>query len=231
MRRLLSQINSRKQEFTDHAFFAFLRDSSFTPAQRLTFAPASAPFVMAFADLNKHVLHVEAPQNKFDEILNVHADEDATHFQMYLRDLSTLGFDKPLRFSDTLEFLWSAERVALRMTCYRLVGLLSGCPDALRMAIIETIEALGAVAGRSFTGLAEEYRQAGGEVLEYFGHKHADLESGHAMGTHDIEQRLLDIELSDEEYARGSELVSSVYTMFAAMMTELRDYSLKQLEH
>jgi hypothetical protein len=231
MRRLLEEINKRKHEFADHPFFAFLRDTKFTPTERLTFAPAGAPFIMAFADLNKHVLHTDVPRNKVDEMLNVHAAEDETHFQMYLRDLGTLGFDQPLRFSDTLEFLWSTERVALRMTCYRLVGLLSGCSDPLRMAIVETIEAFGAVAFRSFTQLAEEYHKSGGEVLEYFGQKHEDLESGHAMGTHDIEERLFAIKLSDDDYAQGMEFVASVYAMFAAMMTELRDYSVKQLQH
>ena len=58
MDRILTEIAQKRAAFSELPFFAFLRDKSISAADRLSFAPAGAPFIMAFADLNKYMLYV-----------------------------------------------------------------------------------------------------------------------------------------------------------------------------
>jgi hypothetical protein len=223
MQIVLEHIEERRREFAELPFFSFLRDGGIPPEERLAFAPAGAPFIMAFADLNKHVLHVAESTDPLQRLINVHSREDETHFQMYLRDLETLGFDRPLRFTDALRFLWSDDRKASRHTCYALTALLDAAPVRLRLVIVEAIEAMGSVAFRTFTRVAADYRAATGRGLEYFGRRHEELEAGHTIGT--VEDQLHAIVFCEEERKRARVLVESVFEAFAAMMAELHAYA------
>lgn len=227
MRRVLADIADRRAAFSELPFFRYLRDASASPAERLSFAPAGAPFIMAFADLNKEVLFVPNSDDPLQKLMNVHSREDATHYDMYLRDLSTLGYDLPLSFTDALEFLWSEDRRNTRRNCYELTAMFAAGSSPVRLAIVEAIEAMGSVAFRTFTGVAAEYKETTGKALEYFGRAHEDLESGHTMGTDDIEQRLLEVVLTEDDYVKARAYVGKVFDLFSAMMGELHEYVLR----
>ncbi|NUP14429.1 MAG: hypothetical protein HOW73_51015 [Polyangiaceae bacterium] len=226
MRQVLQHIGRKRSAFSQVPFFTYLLDKSTTPQERLSFAPAGAPFIMAFADLNKHVLFENGPADDLQDLINVHSREDATHFAMYLRDLETLGYDLPLSFTDALEFLWSDRRKSLRTTCYKLAGLLEPSSTKLRIVIVEVIEALGSAAFETFAQVASEFRSATGKSLEYFGRPHEQLETGHTIGTDEIEERLHAVVLTEDERARSVQMVDSIFDSFSAMMAELHEYVL-----
>lgn len=229
MERALAYVAEKQKIFSELPFFQFLRDRSRSAAERLSFAPAGAPFIMAFADLNKYVLYVANSTDPQQELINVHSYEDSTHYEMYLGDLETLGKDRRMRFSEALQFLWSDELKHMRQACYVLTALLSSAPTSLRLVIVETIEAMGAVAFRTFTEVAEDYRAETGKALRYFGRPHEELESGHTMGTEGIEERLTRIALTDAELAKARELTDVVVRAFSSMMDDLHQYSRRAL--
>lgn len=220
MRSVLRYIEAKQSAFSTLPFFDHLRDATLTPQERLSFAPAMAPFVMAFADLNNFSLRVERPSHLFEHIINKHSEEDATHFELYMEDVQTLGFHHAMRLDQTLSYLWSPSRKHSRNTCYALTGLLSSASITMRLVIVEAIEATGAAAFEVFSQLAHEYRAVTGQELRYFGSHHKDLETGHTMGTDDIEERLLAIELTDEERAQAEQLVDRVFDLFTLMVEE-----------
>jgi hypothetical protein len=224
MRRALSYIEEKQRAFSKLPFFAHLRNQSVAATERLAFVPAGAPFIMAFSDLNKYTLYVPNAADPVQKLLNVHSEEDATHYKMYLKDLATLGFDTTASYSDTLRFLWADERKHCRQTCYLLTALLASATSNQRLVIVEAIEAAGAAAFDVFSELADEFRTETGKELIFFGRRHKDLETGHTMGTEDIEQQLQAMQLSDEESARARELVDNVFDIFSAMMQELLTY-------
>ena len=226
MRRALNYIAERRRSFALLAFFEYLRDRSVAPGERFLFTPAVAPFVMAFADLNKYALRVPKPTAIIEHLLNAHSEEDATHFELYLRDLETLGFDTPGTFAGTLRFLWADERNYSRQTCYSLAALLAAAPLTLRLVIVEAIEAAGAAAFETLGELAADYEEQTGQELHFFGQHHKALETGHTMGSDDIEQRIDAIVLNDEELRQAHSLIDRVFEIFAAMMDELHRYGL-----
>lgn len=228
MRSVLTYIAEQQGAFSRLPFFGFLRDPSISPAERFIFAPAGAPFIMAFADFNKYLLRSDDLSDPLQRIMNAHSREDDTHFWMYLKDLKTLGYDVSMKFSQALVFLWSDDRKRVRQTCYVLAGLLSPVGTNLRMVIVETVEALGAVAFGIFSGVADEYQASTGKELQYFGHRHEKLETGHAVGTDNIEARLQDMELTEAERERARQLVDTVFTCFCEMMNELFAYATQQ---
>jgi hypothetical protein len=93
--------------------------------------------------------------------------------------------------------------------------------------IVETIEAMGSVAFQAFSAAAAEYQAATGKTLQYFGHRHEALETGHTMGTDDIEQRLSAIVLDEQGAVRARELVDVVFRSFSDMMNELHQYAIQ----
>lgn len=226
MELILNYIAEKQRTFSTLPFFSFLRDPSYTTEERFVFAPAGAPFIMAFGDLNRFTLFEENASDPLQQIINVHSEEDATHYRMYLQDLDTLAFDVPIKYADVLQFLWGEERKHSRLTCLKLTSMFASVPLKLRLVILEAVEAAGAEAFRTFTELANEYRDATGKQLKFFGDHHKELETGHTMGTEDIEARLKAIELNEQELKQARELVDTVFTHFSAMMQELHDYAL-----
>jgi hypothetical protein len=225
MKHALEYIAVKQAAFADLPFFHFLRDGTRPPAERLGFAPASAPFAMAFGDLNKSVLYVPDAREPLQQLINVHSEEDSTHYLLFLQDLEPLGFDATLRFSEALRMLWGDETRQARWTCSMLTGLLHATPPKLRLVIVEAIESAGAVAFQIFRAVADEFRRQTARELRFFGAHHEALESGHTMGTDDIEAKLCSIELEDQERRQAMELIDLVFQQFSAMMEEFHAYA------
>jgi hypothetical protein len=139
---------------------------------------------------------------------------------MYLKDLRTLELNFSMDLNGALRLLWGDDRKKTRQTIYGLMGLIEDTNPQVRMAIVEAIEATGDVAFTRFSELALEYEQTTGQELCYFGKLHKDLESGHAMGTENVEARLEEIVLSEEDEQKALALVDAVFELFTDMFAE-----------
>ncbi|AKI98987.1 hypothetical protein ATI61_106366 [Archangium gephyra] len=230
MRRVLRHIEQHKAELARSPFLTFLGDASVEPRLRFGFAPCMAPFVMGFADLNKYVLRDEASEDPIQRLINTHTREDDHHWGMFLRDLRTLELNAPMDFTGALEQLWGAHNQKARQLIYGLVALVSAESPVMRLVIVESVEAAGSVGFSRFTQVARELEAKTGKRLLYFGEAHEGLETGHLMGSGNVEETIAGLELTAEQVERARGLTDRTFALFHAMGEELLAHARRGLE-
>lgn len=222
MMSIIRRVNERKRELARHPFLA---NDEVDAEIRMSFAPCLAPFVMGFADVNILGLRDEHSGDHLQQLVNDHTHEDDHHWPMYLDDLRTLGLDDVQSLTGTLKTLWGNEQLRTRRLTYELFAMARAASPALRIALVEAIEATGFIAWRNFLKAAKAYTAGTGRQLRYFGPEHAELETGHAMGADDIDHELRSIELSAEEREQAFQMVDDVFDLFDGMLTEQLEFA------
>jgi hypothetical protein len=219
MKTVLQQILRLKHRYQTRPFFDFLRDERLTPRQRLAFFPCMAPFILAFGDLNRHVLREEPTSDPHQHLINQHTLEDDHHWPWYLEDLTKLGHDAPRPPSEWLNFMFGEPLAVNRLLMSRLAHLVWEAPPVVRLAIVEAIEETGQVLFTLTAKLAREFQAETGVELRYCGDYHLKLESGHLMAE---EHRVLAaIELTPEQQAHALEAAELVFAWFGDWTDEL----------
>lgn len=227
MQTILAAITERKQAFAEQPFFAFLRDESLEPEQRLVFYPGMAHFIMSFADINKYFLRDEAAVDEHQQRVNTYSHEDDDHWLLYVEDFRKLGFHQMFDGADWLGFLWSDETRASRMLSYRLTHLAAEATSIQRLALVEAMEEAANVFFPLTLPLAEQIRERTGVELRYLGHFHSELEAGHTgAGDH---ESLASIELDADARRRAVEMVGEVYDLFGAWAEEMLRFAESRL--
>jgi hypothetical protein len=212
MQTVLTAITERKRAFAKQPFFAFLRDESLEPEQRLAFYPCMAHWIMSFADLNKYFLRTEAAGDELQQRVNTYSREDEGHWHLYVEDFQKLGFHQMFDGTDWLGFLWSDETRANRMLPYRIAHLIMGATSIQRLAIVEAMEEAANVFFPHTLQLAGQIQEQTGVELRYLGHFHSDLEAQHTgAGDH---ESLARIELDEATRQRTLEMVSEIFDLF-----------------
>ncbi len=224
MKRILNYIDRKNAAFGQRKIFDWLKDKTINPEQRLGFAPYMAHFVFSFMDINRFVLRDLGNSDEFQHLVNIHTDEDSHHWPWYLKDLKKMNFDKVQRFSDTLYFLWGDHSIKSRMITYEMSAIARRLTPKEKIILVEVIEKTGNV----FLGCtAEVCQEAGlGGSLLYYGDNHLASETGHTMGTEDVEALLHAIPLTEEEYDAGVSLVDEVYGLYHDFVDEMYDFVL-----
>lgn len=225
MQEVLKYIDEEKVRLAAAPLFRFMSDARLSPADRLGFAPCLTPWVMGFADLNKCVFRSKNPADQTQQIINAHTHVDDSHWRMFVKDLSLLAFPDTIEVSSMLRLLWGDETEACRRVVYGLTQLFGSASSELRLVLIESVEAAGAVSFHAAVQTAREFRAQTGKELLYFGEVHEALESGHAMGTENVEGLLAAIELTPAQRAEARTLVRSVFALFESMLDALLRYA------
>lgn len=227
MEAVLAAITEKKHAFARLPFFAFLRDESLEPEQRLAFYPCMAHWIMSFADLNKYFLRAEAGDDECQQRVNLYSHEDDDHWRLYLEDFQKLGFDGMHDGSNWLRFLWSDETRANRMLSYGIANLITRASSVERLAIIEAIEEAANVFFPLTVRLAEQIQERTGVELRYLGHYHSNLEAEHTgAGDH---ESLARIELDDVSRRRAVKMVGEVFALFEDWAEEVLRFALARL--
>lgn len=227
MKEVLAAIREKKLAFASRPFFAFLRDESLEPEQRLAFLPCMAHWVMSFADLNKYFLRADAAGDMYQEKVNIFSHEDDDHWRLFLEDLQKLGFDELYSGAGWLEFLWGDETCANRMLSYRISHLIQEASSLQRLAIIEAMEEAASVFFPLTVRLSEQLQARNGIELRYLGHFHSNLEEAHSgAGDH---ESLLRITLDEEERRVALEMVAEVFRLFDDWAEEVLRFALSRL--
>jgi len=224
MKRALEHIDRKNETFAKHAMIEYLKDEAIPASQRLVFAPYMAHFVFSFMDINRFVLRdLKADDNEYQHLVNIHTDEDAHHWPWYLNDLQKLHLDKTGRFTESLRFIWSDHGIQSRMLTYDMVGLVKNASPIGKVILVEVIEKTGNV---FLAQTAEVSRELGdnGDYL-YYGKHHLDCETGHHMGTDQIESVLASIVLSDDEFNEGIAIIDEAYSLYGRFLTEMLAYA------
>jgi hypothetical protein len=229
MKTVLQKILRLKREYAQLPFFDYLRDASRPATERLAFFPCMAPFILAFGDLNRHVLRCEPTTDLHQKRVNAHTYEDDHHWPWYLEDYDKLGHDLLRQApSETMRFLWSDETVQNRLLSHRLAHLIWGATPAVRLAVIEAIEETGNVLFALTAELAKTIEAESGVELRYCGEFHFQLESGHAMNNDHAELARIDLDADLREDALHR--VDQVFAWFTDWTHELLRFALARLE-
>jgi hypothetical protein len=212
MKAVLEAIERRTVEFARHPFYAFLRDTTLDPRQKLGFVPVLSHFVMTFADLYALVLREEPARDAYQELVNAHTYEDGGHWKWFLADLDKLGHDPRLPFSNALKFVWSSATEKTRLLSYHMCRLGLGADSLHKLVLVQCIEATGKVTLEHVAPVGKQFAELTGKKLVYFGPHHFDTEAQHTLEEDGVHRRVEGITL---EPALERELVALVDTCFA----------------
>ncbi|MCP6758962.1 MAG: hypothetical protein NHB32_09400 [Fischerella sp. CENA71] len=229
MKQVLALIEKKKQEFAQTPFIKFLQDKSIDPRQRLAWAPAFAPFAMSFKDFNRLILYKEPANNKLQEMINQHTNEDGRHWVWFVQDMKLMGYDYSINFTDILKFLWGKETQKVRQMAYNLFAICSFEDDILmKLTIIESIEATGNVALFEIAQVAKELQQITKQHYSYFGESHYAKETGHIQADMDhLEHFIENIQLTEAQSEKAFTLVEKVFADFTEAMNEMLVFAQK----
>jgi hypothetical protein len=223
MKNVLKRILEKKRVYSNLPLFQYMRDSSLTEEERLSFYPCMAHFILSFGDINKYMLRSEPTTDLYQQRVNIHTYEDDHHWPWYLEDFTKLGFDQLCSPTSWMRFLWSDETRQNRILTYRLAALISKASAVERIAIIEAIEETGNVLFSAMLDLAKAIEIRRGIELRYCGEFHFGLESGHSAGSDHAE--IAKISLDEPTQARCFLLIDEVFALFESWTHELLNYA------
>ncbi|OJY16390.1 MAG: hypothetical protein BGO98_30370 [Myxococcales bacterium 68-20] len=220
MKSVFEHIAAKSRAFNERPLFTHLRDTSIDPCERLRFVPFSAHFILTFADLSHFFFMEPAPRDRYEELINIQLSEEASHWKWFLADLTTLGHDPTLRFTDALRFVWSDATVKTRKLAYDICRLSAGLSSLEKLVLVHTLEATGRVA---FEAAVPAGRAAGAQLkrnLVFFGPHHLEMEMQHTLEDEDTHKELESIAIDEPMRARLFAVVDRVFDSFNDFVDE-----------
>lgn len=182
------KIKAQAKRFAEHPLLTeWLAEESLLERGEAIFrymSPLMIRFVMSLRDYNERHLRYEESENTttFEKVINAHTRKNATHSQLFLQDLSSLGLNSLLgwTYSDYMRSIMASYDHNMKRQGLRLYHLAyqNQHPFA-RFALMEVIETAGKEFFSVTANLAEELAQMTGRPYHYFGMHHLALESGH----------------------------------------------------
>lgn len=224
MKNMLEYIDKKNEEFGQRKIFAWLKDPKVKPEERFSFAPYMAHFVFSFMDINRFILRDINDSDDLQKLVNIHTNEDSHHWPWYLEDIKRMKLDKLQNFTDTLYFLWGDHGIKSRMITYEMAAIARQLNTKEKIILVEVIEKTGNI----FLGCtAQACKDAGQENnMLYYGANHLASETGHTMGTDDIESLLFEIVFSEEEAAAGIQLIDRIFGLYHDFVDEMHEFAI-----
>ncbi|MGC4091462.1 MAG: hypothetical protein QM756_27005 [Polyangiaceae bacterium] len=220
MRQVFKHIEERSKQFDQRPLFLFLKNQDISARQRLEFIPWVSHFVMTFADLYHFFLTEEPAQDRYQELVNQHLSEEGTHWKWFLSDLTALGLDPNMRFTDAVRLLWSDATVKTRLLAYRVCKLSGGMTSLEKLVLVHAIEATGRVSLEAAVPVGNEVGRSLPRNLVYFGGHHLDTERQHTVEQDDVHESLMSIEIDEQTERRMFQIVDEVFDSFADFVDE-----------
>jgi hypothetical protein len=225
MKNLLALIEDKQQAYSQSSLFKFMQDENIHPAKRLAFAPCSAPFIMSFADLCKYVLRQEPTNDRIQVILNRHTYEDDFHWQWFLEDLDSLGFNDLLELNDSLKFLWGEETKASRLLTYQLYQYIAESEPIERLVVLEAMEAASDVFMSFTKPVTNQLQSMTNQEYKYFGDRHFDAESSHHAHSDEVNKFIESLYISEKTRQKSIDLIDKVFDLFFQWNDRLLTYA------
>lgn len=230
MRQIWKLLNESRSEIEQHPFFSWINSSQVPLSARFVFSPVMIDFIMSFADLNKWFLRYEDPQDEFQQNINTHTEEDATHSRFFVENWSHLKLGDTHNWSASkgLWWLFHAEgTAAVRRFGMDILALAASFPDPMvRFPMMEAIEICGDIFFAATAPIAKLMESQEDVEHIYYGQFHRDRETGHLQAD---EGCFVDAELSPEQRQNAELAARTVFTQFSKVLDELLSYSSKAL--
>jgi hypothetical protein len=227
MKDVQRYLAGKAEIYAKHPLFVFLGDASIAPRNRLAFMPSLAHFVMTFADLYSIVLREEPARDRFQELVNAHAEEDSGHWKWYLADLANLSLDPVARYSDFLRSVWSDETVKIRTLSYHMCRLALGATPIKKLIVAQCIEAAGRLSLEAVAPVGAEVGKALGRNLVYFGQHHVDTESDHTLEEENVQSWLNEVTLDPGLQSELCEVIDDAFECLTEFADEVRKLAIQ----
>lgn len=183
MEPIIQILDIRKAALKQSALCEFLRNEEYSVSMKLSFAPAMLFFAMGFKDI-LDTLKDENTDDPLQKVVNVHCEEDSTHWEWYLNDLLRIPFGKNfLEKHQKAIFteIWSEKYKPVRQLVYDCICLSQRYTSPFyKLILIEALEATFECFNEPVFDFVQ--KMGLGEELEYFGQAHAHSEENHSMG-------------------------------------------------
>lgn len=228
MKNILALIESKQKVYAQSPLFHFMKDKSINPLKRLAFVPCSAPFILGFTDLCKYAFCQEPTSSKVQLILNQHAYEDANHWQWFLEDMESLGFNYQLEMNDALFFLWHEETKTSRLVTYELYKYIAESTEIEKLIILESIEGVANIFLSSTKQVTDELQLTTDKKYKYFGGLHVEAEQDHEAHSDSIHEYIQNICIAEENRQYSIDLVEKVFELFTQWNQGLLTYAQAQ---
>ncbi len=225
MQELLNFIAAKKQEFAKLPLFYFMQDQSINPRQRLSFAPCMLHFIMSFSDINKYVLRTHEEADYLQKIVNQYTYEDDNHWPWFITDIEELGFNPILNFTQAVKLIWGEETKLTRQITYQVAGYALEAEPAIKIVIIQALEATADVFFSISTKITSELQKNTKTEYLFFGDLHLHEETEHTMDTLSSQKFLADIELTEFQRQEALDAVEKIFKIFSEWTYELLAYA------
>ena len=219
MKTVIQRLKARKEQL-DNSRFSFLMKNENIPAHdRMAFAPSMLYFVMGFRDMLSS-LKDESDTSDFQRTVNIHCDEDSTHWIWYLQDirlLSKMSLIDP--FATSPDAVWSEDNWPIRNMVYEVIHRCKQITSPFQRLVV--IQVLEATFDAFNDAIDLPVRELGlYKKLAYFGKAHLDAEEDHAFDDWlkvDVDAYSKTIQVSQEELGKAIFLIDELFDSFEMM--------------
>jgi hypothetical protein len=215
MKHVFAVIDQEKTNLANHQFINWIS----TTDKPLTFVPAMTFFVLGFRDVLSY-LKRSNPKDIWEHSINIHCEEDANHWLWFIEDMQKIGVKETIwgnDFSELLTSTWSEDGHASRDMIYGLIHYAKINTDPfVSLALIESLEAAFAVFINAL--LPQIEKREWHNELRYFGSRHHEDESNHALGTWvgetSIDNDLKNVVLNDFSKTQSDLIIKDTFKKF-----------------
>lgn len=229
MKTIQTYIDSKQEEFKNHAFFKLL-DGLNSLEEISYFVPELTFWAMCFQDiLRLNEERVKDPYLK--KVARHHRLEDAGHEKWFLSDKkymcqksSDKSYDR-----DDVAYLFNKDSQVIRDAAYAIMSELFKINDErLNVALLLTLESSGHI---FFDKVVKQVKKTGEDKnLQYFSSSHLEVELAHAMFEEEMEKQLFAIRLPITVRRDALKMIDRCYEAFNKMFDGLILACNKRLE-
>ncbi|NES02597.1 MAG: hypothetical protein F6K22_06925 [Okeania sp. SIO2F4] len=225
MKEILSLIEHKQVEFSQHSLYKFLRNEAIAPQKRLAFAPCFAFFVMGFGELNTCVFRDILTDDPIQDLINQHTYEDDKHWIWFLEDLEKLGIDYSLQFSKTLRYLWSKKTNFSRWTTYRLYRLAYQAHPIQKLVMIKAIEAIANIFLSATAKAVIDLREISQQTYYHFERFYFLVDYNYQMHSEEQEKFIRHLQIPVELHKNVDKVVKEVFEIFTEFSSAILEYT------
>ena len=224
MRRVFAEINRQTESLKAHQVFLKVSHISSGEAVELlkVWGPLFVHLTMTFRDVNLMYNLYENPANDLERAINTHADVDATHWEMLVTDLESIGVNEQVSsYKEAMSIIWSPQGTPIRDYMYGVLHRAQGCGNspALKITAMESCESTVKTFLTKTRHISALFESETGIKLHYFGESHVESEVDNAVDLSIFQ----DIELDQEALATALWMVNSHFEQFKVFAGHLFD--------
>ncbi|HTV17885.1 MAG TPA: hypothetical protein VMG12_04420, partial [Polyangiaceae bacterium] len=228
MKEMWKVLDARRAETEAHPFFRWLSSDEVPLGERFVFTPVLIDFIMSFADLNKWFLRYASPDGDWEQAINDHTSEDATHSLLFVQNWAHLNIGDTPEWPASKALWWmfhASDSLVVRRLGMEILDFSVRYPDPLvRFPMMEAIEICGDIFFGHTTRIAEQIMDQQQVDHVYYGPYHRARETGHLQAD---EGSFVSARLSPDQRRDAERGVHIVFGQFVGLFDHMLDFSLR----